>query len=267
VLRLPEERDEVSGPTPLERGTLLHELFERFYATWQRQGEGTITAASMPAALALFADLTRERLAALAPADRALEEVRLLGSLVSRGVADRAFSHEAAAGGRIVERRLEQPMTGAFTFPRLNGLAQRTVEIRGKADRIDVFDDGALRVVDYKLGRPPDAQSSVQVAVYAHCAQQQLLAADAQPHPIVSATYLAFADDAPMSAPKDRATTGHDVERRASAFAEAVEKIEAGAFPPRPRRFDVCTWCAYARVCRKEYRMEGQADADAAEPV
>ena len=38
VLGLPEEREEMSGLTPLERGTLVHELFERFYRAWQAEG-------------------------------------------------------------------------------------------------------------------------------------------------------------------------------------------------------------------------------------
>ena len=54
VLKLPEERDEIAGLTPIERGTFLHDLLERFYKTWQQDGGGTITMAALPAALALF---------------------------------------------------------------------------------------------------------------------------------------------------------------------------------------------------------------------
>jgi RecB family exonuclease len=263
VLRLPEERDEVAGLTPIERGTLLHGLFERFYQAWQRSPGGTITPSEMPAAVEAFTRLTHEALGALAPSDRALEADRLLGSIASPGVAVRVFEHEAAAGGRIVAREIEQSLTGAFTFPFLGGFGQRAIEIRGKADRIDVFDDGSLRVVDYKLSRPPDKES-VQIAVYAHCARQQMEARDGRPHPIRDAAYLAFAEDklaTPMA--KDRGATGPEVEARAAEFAAAVDRIESGDFPPRPKRFELCQWCAYAGVCRKEYRME----ADAAEPV
>jgi hypothetical protein len=54
------------------------------------------------------------------------------------------------------------------------------------------------------------------------------------------------------------------VEERASQFAAHVQQIEAGEFPARPRRVGDCQWCAYAGVCRKEYRAE---DDDAAELV
>jgi len=263
VLQLPEERDEVAGLTPIERGTLLHGLFERFYQAWQRSPGGTITPAAVPAAVQAFTRLTQEVLATLPPSDRALEMDRLLGSIASPGVAVRVFEHEAASGGRIVAREIEQALTGAFTFPYLGGFGQRSIEIRGKADRIDVFDDGSLRVVDYKLSRPPDKES-VQIGVYAHCARQQMEARDGQPHPIRDAAYLAFAEDklATSIAP-DRAAMGPEVEARAAAFAAAVGRIESGDFPSRPQRFELCQWCVYAGVCRKEYRME----ADAAEPV
>src|SRR5690348_17687065 len=43
VLALDEEAAESSGLTPSERGTLLHTLFERFYAAWRDGGRGAIT--------------------------------------------------------------------------------------------------------------------------------------------------------------------------------------------------------------------------------
>jgi hypothetical protein len=33
----------------------------------------------------------------------------------------------------------------------------------------------------------------------------------------------------------------------------AVEGIERGEFPPRPDEPYLCTYCAYAAVCRKDY--------------
>jgi RecB family exonuclease len=266
VLSLPEEREEMSGLTPLERGTLVHELFERFYRAWQAQGGGTITPATLPDAVALFASLTREALAPLPEADRALEETRLLGSIVARGLAERVFELESDAGGRIVERLLECDLRGPFTFPQLLGIKQKTVEVRGKADRVDVFDDGSVRVIDYKLGRLPDAETSLQIGVYAHCVRALLAARDGRSHPVKSAMYLAFGDDRKLegslgtsSQPAERA-----VDARASDFAATVERIEAGEFPPRPQRPGDCQWCRYALVCRKEYAPESD---EAAEPV
>jgi RecB family exonuclease len=258
VLGLPEEREEMAGLTPLERGTLVHELFERFYRAWQAQGHGTITPATLPDAVALFASLTREALAPLPEADRALEETRLLGSIVARGLAERVFELESDAGGRVVNRLIECDLRGPFTFPQFLGIKQKTIEVRGKADRVDVFDDGSLRVIDYKLGRLPDPEISIQIGVYAHCVRSLLAARDGKDHAVRSAMYLAFGDDRKLegslgssSEPAERA-----VDARASAFATIVEHIEAGEFPPRPQRPGDCQWCRYALVCRKEYAPE-----------
>jgi CRISPR/Cas system-associated exonuclease Cas4 (RecB family) len=46
------------------------------------------------------------------------------------------------------------------------------------------------------------------------------------------------------------------VEARASEFAGAIDRIEAGQFPPKPLRPADCQWCRYAGVCRKEYAAE-----------
>jgi ATP-dependent helicase/nuclease subunit B len=55
VLGLPEERDDMAGLTPLERGNLVHNLFEQFYRSWDSRAGGTITAANLPDAVVLFA--------------------------------------------------------------------------------------------------------------------------------------------------------------------------------------------------------------------
>src|SRR6185436_342050 len=89
---------------------------------------------------------------------------------------------------------VEIDLRGTFNFPQLAGIIQKPIEIRGKADRIDVFRDGSLRVVDYKLSKLPD-ESSVQIGTYAHCAQQWLQTKNGRPHPVRAAMYIAFGDD------------------------------------------------------------------------
>jgi RecB family exonuclease len=264
VLGLPEEREESSGLTPLERGTLVHELFERFYRAWHAQGEGTITPATLPAAVALFARLTRQMLSNLPEADRALEETRLLGSIVARGLAERVFELESDAGGGVVDRLLEFDLRGPFAFPQLMGLKEKTIEVRGKADRVDVFDDGSLRVIDYKLGRLPDVATSVQIGVYAHCVRAVLGGRDGRSRSVRSAMYLAFGDDRKLEGPLGSPSQPADmaVSARASDFASIVERIEAGEFPPRPLRPGECQWCRYALVCRKEYAPDSDEAAE-----
>jgi len=265
VLKLPEEREDTAGLTPLERGTLLHDLFERFYRDWQDAGYGSITPALLPVAVERFTELASTTLAKLPEADRVLEQTRLLGSLVARGVAERVFELEAESGDEVVGRLLEQKIVGPFSFPRLGGLEQVTVAINGKADRIDVLAGGALKVIDYKLGRMPDLNTSIQIAAYAHAVQQQLEAADGVSHPIAAASYLAFGDEykleGAIGARNEEAAAA--VQTRAATFADVVGKIELGQFPPRPKDTSECEWCKYSGVCRKEYAWED----DAAEPV
>jgi len=265
VLRLPEEREDTAGLTPLERGTLLHDLFERFYRDWQDAGFGGITPALLPVAVERFTTLATTTLAKLPEADRVLEQTRLLGSLVARGVAERVFELEAEAGDEVAQRLLEQKIVGPFQFPKFAGLEQVTVAINGKADRIDVLADGSLRVIDYKLGRMPDLATSIQIAAYAHAAQQQLQAADGQSHPIAAASYLAFGDEykleGAIGARGEEASVA--VQVRAATFADVVGRIELGQFPPRPKDTGECEWCKYSGVCRKEYAWED----DAAESV
>jgi RecB family exonuclease len=188
----------------------------------------------------------------------------LLGSLVARGVAERVFELEAEDSGEVVTRYLEAVLRGPFRFPVLGGLDQRVIEINGKADRIDVFKDGSLRVVDYKLGRMPNLKTSIQIATYAHAAQQKLEAADHTSHPIADAMYLAFGDEQRLEGRLGtRSDAAMAVEVRAGEFADVVARIEAGDFPARPISTSECTWCRYAGVCRKEYQLED----DAAESV
>jgi len=265
VLQLSEERDEMSGLTPIERGLLLHQLFERFYGDWQAEGRGAITPENLPAALELFSRIADDALGRLPEVDRYLEGSRFLGSLVTVGVAERVFELEADSAAAVRERRLESTLNGPFRFPELGGLRERTIEIRGKADRIDILGDGSLRVIDYKLGRMPDLKTSLQIAVYAHCAKQVLEAEGGRSHPVSAAMYLAFGDDRRLEGPLGSSSepVGIAVETRAGAFAVTVAGIEAGEFPPRPKRPNECQWCGYAGVCRKEYLAEDDEAADA----
>jgi RecB family exonuclease len=267
VLGLPEEREEQSGLSPLERGALVHTLFEEFYRAWHAEGRRTITPGTLPVALDMFGRLAREALAKLPAPDRALEEVRLLGSIVARGVAERIFELEADAGGEIVDRLLEVVLRGPVAFPKLHGLDQRVIEISGKADRIDVFRNGELRVIDYKLSRLPDTDTSIQIAAYAHAARQQLEATDGKPHLVTQAMYLAFGDERQTEgrlAPAGQQTVA-EIQARASVFADVIERIERGEFPARPLRTGDCSWCRYAGVCRKEYLVEDAPEENAPE--
>src|SRR4029078_7578832 len=80
VLKLAEEWPEEEGLTPLERGRLIHEVFETFYAEWQQRGHRAVGADQLDAARTLAAEILERGLATLSPSDRTIERTRFLGS-------------------------------------------------------------------------------------------------------------------------------------------------------------------------------------------
>jgi len=252
VLRLGEERDEEPGLSALERGRLVHEVFERFFAEWQREGRGAITAANLAEALQAFERVADERLAGLTDADRALERDRLVGSAVASGFGARAFDFEVEADVEVVERLLEHSLEGEFSFD--VGEGPRTLELRGKADRIDLLADGTLRLVDYKLGRAPKPARKIQLPVYGACAEQRLAGRGGRAWRFGAAGYIAFGERQPFvplaarGRPFAEAVTG-GVRR----LVETADGIARGEFPVRPDEPFLCTYCPYPSVCRKDY--------------
>ena len=236
-----------------QRGTLVHvvrRVLPGVAANRPRHDRGRIAAGGAGSVRSPDRDALSN-----SQADRALEK---RGCWVHRSrTGRRVFELEADSGGGSSIGSLNS-LEGPFTFPRLHGLAQRVVEIRGKADRIDVFANGELRVVDYKLSKLPDRDTSIQIAVYAWAVQQALEARDGRSHVVTNAMYLAFGDERQSEGRLDTpgAATVGTIMARASDFAAAIDRIEAGEYPPAPLRPADCQWCRYAGVCRKEYAAE-----------
>ena len=252
VLKLPEERDEEAGLTPIERGHLLHGVFETFFREWDREGRSTITTANAAEALALFETIAERRIQELPEADRALERTHLLGSAAASGLAERAFAFEIEQGGEVVERLLEHELDGEFSFSGSAG--PRRVRIRAKADRLDLMADGTIRVIDYKLGKAPKASRSLQLPIYGVIAQQALEGHRGRRWTVGAAGYVAFREKEPFVPLGGRASAiGNAIADGQQRLLDAVDGIERGEFPVRPDEPFRCQWCAYAGVCRKDY--------------
>ena len=252
VLKLPEEREEQAWMTPQERGQFIHEVFEEFFIEWQRLGHGAITAVNVREAIDLFGRIAEGRLGRLAEGDRALERTLLLGSAAASGLAERAFGFEIEQDAPVVERLLEYELRDTFEFS--TGDTTRQVAIRAKADRIDLLEDGSLRIVDYKLGRAPNRDRALQLPVYGACAAQALDGRHGRSWNLSRAGYVAFKEKQPF------VSLGKTQEELDKALAEgrdrlcaAVDGIERGEFPVQPDEPYLCTWCAYSTVCRKDY--------------
>jgi CRISPR/Cas system-associated exonuclease Cas4 (RecB family) len=251
VLRLEEEREDESGLTPLERGQLLHGVFEAFYRAWHARGRSGVGTGDLEEALALFEDVAEEQLQALPEGDRALERTYLLGSAASPGLAERAFAVEIEQGIAVVERLLEYQFEGPFDFEGPD--ERRSVRVRGKVDRIDVLADGTLRVIDYKLGRAPKTARALQLPIYGICAQQDLEKQRGQAWPLARAGYVAFKEKNAFVELGRSGNVEAALRDGQVRFLDAVARIEEGHYPPDPDEPWTCTRCGFPHVCRKDY--------------
>ena len=96
VLRLEEQPEDEDMRTPLERGRFLHELWERFFAEWQRRGHGRITQERSASARALFERTVRGGAGAPCLRRRPRSSARAFSARrVSPGIAHRVFAMEA----------------------------------------------------------------------------------------------------------------------------------------------------------------------------
>jgi RecB family exonuclease len=258
VLKLAEEWPEEEGLTPLERGRLIHEVFETFYAEWQKRGHRAVSADQLEAARELAGQILHASLSSLSPSDQTIERTRFLGSPVAPGLIDVVLRMEAERETPVTERWLEHKLDGQVRLRGADG--ERAIALRGIADRVDLLADGTFRVVDYKSSR---ASSPLQLAMYATALGQQLSDYRGRRWVLGEAAYIAFREDPPVR-PLARAAADLDgvLAREEAHVVEIVDAIARGEFPPRPSQRSLCTTCAWATVCRKDY-----VEADDAAPA
>lgn len=251
VLRLPEERDEEAGLSPIERGHFVHEVFETFFKEWQASGRRTITTANVADALEMFEAIAERKLEKLPEADRALERNYLLGSAAASGLAERAFAFEIEQGGEVIERMLEKELEGEYTFTGEHG--PRTLRIKAKADRIDLMADGTLRIIDYKTGHAPKPSRALQLPIYGVMAQQELEGYRGRSWTVAAAGYVAFKEKEAFVPLGRSGSLQAAIAEGQKRMLAAVDAIERGEFPVQPDEPFRCQWCGYASVCRKDY--------------
>ena len=251
VLALEEEPDDEEVMDPRRQGQLVHDVFERFFRAWQAAGLETITHANLEDARAMFAAVVDRALASLSPAEAGLERTRLLGSPAAAGLGEAVFRMEAERPTRVVERLLEHRLEGEFTFRAAAG--EQRVALRGKADRLDLLEDGTFRLIDYKLGWPPDRSRALQLPIYSLCAEQRLAGYRGRDWVLDEAAYLAFKGPrrvVPLFTPANRQKVLEEARER---LLETLDKIARGEFPPAPDDVYRCETCSFAAVCRKDY--------------
>ena len=230
----------------------LHDVFESFFRAWQGAGHHAITPQNLDVARELFTAVVERALERLPEAEAGLERTRLLGSPAAAGLGEAVFRMEAERPIAVVERLLERRLDGDILIATAQG--PRTISLRGKADRIDLLADGTFRLIDYKLGWPPNRARALQLPIYSVCAEQQLATRDGPTWRLGEAMYLAFKGPkrvVPLFAkPADRAKVLAEAQQR---LADTLDAIARGEFPPTPDDVYRCETCAFTAVCRKDY--------------
>ncbi len=253
VLRLPERPRDERAVAARTRGTFAHDVMRIFFENWQVSGRGAITQASIDEARSTFRTIVESRLEEAPPRDRMMLRLRLLGSPAAAGIADVLARIEVERNVEVVERLLEFPLDG----PCLLRTAERsrTVRVTAVADRIDLLADGTFDVIDYKLGRAPDPKHAVQLPMYAAQATSILQGRHGRSWQVRDAFYLPLSGSAHTVSIRSQAGgMEQSIAAGQERFLAAVEGIEKGEFPPRPAEMMLCSTCAYASVCRKDYR-------------
>ena len=252
VLKIEEEPEDQEVMDPRRQGQFVHDVFERFFAAWQSAGHRAVTPKTLDVAREMFTAIVDRALERLPMAEAGLERTRLLGSSAAAGLGEAVLRMEAERPIAVVERLLEHKLIGDFTFATAEG--PRTIALRGKADRLDLLEDGTFRLIDYKLGWPPQRGRALQLPIYSLCAEQRLVGHKGKNWRLGEAAYLAFKGQkrvVPLfSTPADRAKVLAEAQQR---LADTVDAIERGEFPPTPDDVWRCETCSFAPVCRKDY--------------
>jgi RecB family exonuclease len=252
VLNLQEDPEDEATLNPKELGIFVHEVFQQFFEEWSRQGHRGITPDNLSQARTMFAEVIEPLLAKLPEDEAAVQRTRLLGSAADEGLAEAVFQLEAEWDTPVRERLLEHSLDGEFEIR--TETETRRIALRGKADRIDLLEDHTFRIIDYKLSRAPDRKQALQLPVYTVCTVQYLRRTRGEEWEPGQAGYIAFGQDrqfVPMLARgKSRDTALRDAQTR---LLDTVDRIERGEFPPTPADIIMCTRCAHAAVCRKDY--------------
>ncbi len=201
----------------------------------------------------MFAEVADAALASLPPGDAAIERLRLFGTAGAPGIARRVLAMEVERGGAVVERLLEYPLDGAFTFRDADGRT-RQLTLRGKVDRIDLLADGTFHLIDYKTRAVPDPKRALQLPIYSLCVDPQLDGYRGRHWRLGEASYLSYEGPTAVvpltSKPEELAARLAEAQRQ---LFDVLDGIAAGHFPPQPAERSLCTTCAFAAVCRKDY--------------
>ena len=245
AIERPEEHLEI---TPLDRGSLVHKILEVFFLEVLGRTEAEAPAPDHP-----WSAADRARLRAIAEEWCATYEN---GGLTGRPI---FWGRDRAAILRDLDRFLTsddvyrsnarvRPVAAELAFGFRTGVTAvdfplpdgRTLPLRGKADRVDVAEDGTIFVLDYKTGKaktyrkltedtPDQRGQRLQLAVYAQAARLH----QQRPDAAVEARYW-FVSDVGQFEQLGYHVTPEVLCRVSETVGAIVGGIERGLFTAHP---------------------------------
>ena len=237
VLGVDEEDKPPIGLSALQRGRIVHEILKHGFQQWDATTTlpMPITDENYDQAVALFTRIAEEK---LPRRYHHAELSHLFGGQGHVGAIEWILRQECMRPP-LAKRRLEYSFRTRLRLER--GPYEEVpwyVEVKGRADRVDIDSEGAVHVFDYKTGKAPESKVTLQVPLYAMCLAQDFFAEKAY------ATYLSLRDR--------KAVRRDDYAKVEEIFRETYRSISEGRFPPRPYQEHLCNSCGYIGLCRKE---------------
>jgi ATP-dependent helicase/DNAse subunit B len=272
VLRLepalePEERRRLD---PLERGTLFHEVAEKFLRERRDREELPVRdSPEMQERLLALADEALERFVAGSPPrftllwerEKRLFRTSLLQWLVREAAAAERSkpAHFEVGFGLPVEEGSKEPHSRE---PLVIELGEgRSLRVIGKIDRIDERPDGTLLLRDYKTGKAPKDDGGIfrggkqlQIPFYV------LAAARLFPGRPVTEAFLDYVDGGRQVAFNPAAVTGDDFRR---FLREMLGVVGSGIFAQEPTS---CDFCDFKAACGPKGLIERRRSFKLADP-
>jgi len=273
VLRIQPPEDARADPTvwlnALEKGSLLHEVFRRFYA----DPAGTAVRPLFDRDWGRMKEIARDELAKwkkkIPPrSDAAFDALREDVLVACRTFLLREETHCRDVTPRWFEvgfgpsRESTDPPGGPEPV-RIPLGAGKAFRLSGRIDRVDEESPDAYQVWDYKTGSSWDTADPkrgrggrrIQDALYAQ-ALEVLLARGGRPGRVVKSGYFypgRRGEGERYAAPLDVAAT-----RR--TLTALFDLLRAGAFPHTPSKED-CSICDFGKVCGSSELAAGRAEA------
>ena len=241
------EYDPAAWLSPLDRGSLLHTVYERFAREWMARQDQLRSPeaerAVVDTARAVFAEWERK-----VPAPGA-DAVATEWDFVRRSALSFLYMERDATGAKWLECEME--LRGADRRPVLRLPDGSQLSVWGRIDRVDRRDDGTLIVIDFKTGStrafavdgrggPFRGGRQLQSGLYALAAEQ-----------LLGATVAGFEFRFPT--PKgENHVARHDralLDAAPALILDLLRQVERGEFLPTMDSQD-CSFCDFRDICR-----------------